>query len=597
MAVKAPDIDRAQAALDYASHFVDELTARGVSNCVICPGSRSTPLTLSVAGQSAIKPWMQVDERSAAFFALGIAKGLREPVALICTSGTAAANFLPAVVEAHQSGVPLLVLTADRPPELRDTGALQAIDQSNLYGVYAKWFFEMALSDETVDSRRLAHWVAREAVDRAQTAPAGPVHINFPFREPLVPLASISERRRPPKVGERTLHTRRTLPPEEVSHLAAQLKSAERGLIVCGPQDDPALASSVSALAGALGFPILADPLSQLRGSVPFEDERRSHPPVVIANYDLFLRDTEQRRRLEPDIVLRFGLTPTSKALTTFLSSARRGRQISIVPIGLPNDPARSTSETIDADPAWLTVALVKSITDGSNDTSAWLEEWHRVSRTTSVTVDAHLAAIDQLSEPKVFSLLAGCVPSNSLLFVGNSMPVRDLDGFFPVRRDPVRILGNRGVNGIDGIVSTALGAAAGSGRRVVLVIGDLSFYHDMNGLLAAKLHRIDATIVLLNNDGGGIFHFLPQAQHPKTLEPYFSVPIGLDYRQAVEMYGGRFRRPTGWDELRHDLVDSWTVPGLTVIEVRTERDSNVTQHRIIWDAVAEALRTLAVDT
>jgi 2-succinyl-5-enolpyruvyl-6-hydroxy-3-cyclohexene-1-carboxylate synthase len=309
----------------------------------------------------------------------------------------------------------------------------------------------------------------------------------------------------------------------------------------------------------------------------------------LVDNYDVFLRASHMSEKLRPDLVVRFGMTPTSKALITYLGELPGAYQIGIGSDDLPNDPTRSLDEFVDADPARLASDLAGGVRpSGEND--PWCDMWRRVSRTARVVVEAHLAAADELSEPAVYQVLADTLPEESLLFVGNSMPVRDMDAFF-YSRQTIRTLANRGVNGIDGVTSTALGAGAALGKRVVLVIGDLSFYHDMSGLLAAKRHACDVTILLLNNDGGGIFNFLPQACEPTTFEPYFAMPTGLDFRAVAETFGGRFSRPASTRQLRSQLTESWATPGMCVIEVRTDRERNVREHQAIWSAVELALQ------
>lgn len=574
--------DPAAIAVEYAYQFVDELVVNRVTQAVMCPGSRSTPLTMAFALHPAVRLWRHVDERSAAYFALGMAKMLRAPTALVCTSGTAAANFYPAIIEAQHSHDPLIVLTADRSPDLRGVGSLQTIDQIKLYGNHVKWFAEMPLPQPEEAARSYVRGMAREAVVTAVAEPPGPVHINFPFTEPLVPESSYALPQSvvsPP--GHLPSPRKRVVDPDVVARLAREISSHPRGLIICGPQQDPAFPAAIASLAGSAGYPILADPLSQLRAG----DHDRS---MVIDNYDLLLRSGPAVAAAQPDVVLRFGMTPTSKPLLAYLQTYQQATQVSITTEGMPNDPLKVVTETIEADAAVLARELAAAISKPfPSDT--WTDLWLGMSRRARVVTKAALTA-DGLSEPKVFEQLGTLVPAEAILFVGNSMPIRDLDGFFPSRSEPLRIVANRGVNGIDGVVSTALGAAAAARRRVVLAIGDLSFYHDLNGLLAAKLHAIDATIILLNNDGGGIFHFLPQANHADSLETYFVVPTGLDFCPGVEMYGGYMSRPTSADEFKRCLMDSYERHGLTVIEVRTDREQNAQLHRSIWDSVVDAL-------
>ena len=648
----------------YISAFVDELARSGVRHACICPGSRSTPLAMLLDAHPDIRVWMHLDERSASFFALGMAKAGREVVAVLSTSGTAAANFLPAVVEARYARIPLLVLTADRPPELQDVGANQTIDQVHLFGRHAKWFVDVSLPEATAEA--YIRTLACRSVGTALAQPSGPVHLNFPFREPLVPLPMPNpaplaredlskespgkstplhiDRKRPaPERPYVTLtDAPRSLDSSLVERLAADLFSTERGLIICGPPDHAELPDALSSLANRLGYPILADPLSQVRCG-PHD---RS---LVLDAYDAFLRDDHCADSLAPEVILRFGAMPTSKPVSQYLQRHRRCRQMVVDGGAGWNDPTLLARDIIHTDPRRLCEALSMVLErDGMNamgeppltpgpanvsgqeslDTpmeplpgnvsptlgegrmartscpklplsrarergpggeGEWPSLWLRANDLARQAIQNHLASIHEPFEGKVFAELANLLPDGAVLFAGNSMPVRDLDTFFPASERRIRFLANRGASGIDGVASTALGAHAATTAPLVLVIGDLSFYHDLNGLLGAKLHRLDATVVLLNNDGGGIFSFLPQAAHPEQFETLFGTPHGLDFRPVVEMYGGHFERVTTWDAFR-DALASWEDRGLRVIEVPTDRRRNVELHRELWAAVSAAL-------
>jgi len=584
----------------YVGAFVDELARAGVKHVCLCPGSRSAPLAFMFADHPSFKLWMHLDERSAAFFALGLAKAQRFPVGLVCTSGTAAANFFPAIVEAHHARVPLIVLTADRPHELREAGAPQTIDQIKMYGSYAKWFVEMALPEASADVLRYVRTLAGRAVSEAMAAPAGAVHLNFPFREPLVPQpggAPFDERDREAYEGRAggqpyvaVTASPRVPDPAMIAALGAELSGVERGLIIVGPQTDPAFATAVARLSETLGYPILADPLSQVRCG-------RHERCNVIDSYDAFLHDSVVVDRLTPDTVLRFGAMPTSKPVLQYLQRQSNARQI-LVDEGW-NDPARLASDVIRAEARLFCEALAGSVRgDGFSRpvtakaaTTNWLELWRVMGQRTRQAIMAKIEENDELFEGRVFSELAACLPDGSTLWASSSMPVRDLDTFFPSVDRAIRFLSNRGANGIDGVVSSALGASLVSEGPLVLVIGDIAFYHDLNGLLAAKLHQLKAMIILLNNDGGGIFSFLPQAAHPEHFEQLFGAPHGLDFRPAAELYGATFRRANDWTGFRAAVKEGLQAEGLTIIEVQTERARNVTLHRAIWPAVSETLR------
>ena len=574
----------------YVGALVDELAHAGVHHACICPGSRSTPLAYTLAAHPAIKTWVHVDERSGSFFALGLAKTLRAPIMLVCTSGTAAANFLPAVVEARYGHVPLFVLTADRPHELRDNGAPQAIDQTHLYGRNAKWFVDMALPEDSDAALRYARATAARAVAMALAGSAGPVHINMPFREPLTPPAEgingslYARRDAHPYIT--VAEAPRIPSPKVVAGAAHDLLVRPHGAIVCGPQPDPRLAPAVAELAAALDYPIFADPLSGVRCG-PHD---RSH---VLDCYDALLRD-ERTARLSLQAVLRFGAIPTSKALTAFMQGV--DRQILVDGGGGWPDPSARADTIVHADPIAFCAALVERIRlrghDHQDAAEGWAKQWRTADHLAHEAMTTYLDDLDEPFEGKVFAELAGLLPDNATLYAGNSMPVRDLDTFYPQGERRVRFLCNRGANGIDGVVSSALGAAAAKSQDgpLVLVIGDLSFYHDLNGLLAAKRYPIDATIVLLNNDGGGIFSFLPQAANQERFEELFGTPTGLDFKPIVEAYGCGFARVATWDGFHAAVSASIAAPGVQVVELCADRDRNVALHRAVWQRVAEAV-------
>lgn len=606
----------------YIGAVVDELVRSGVTDLCLCPGSRSTPIAVCAARHPGIRAWTLIDERSAGFFALGLAKGLRRPAALLSTSGTAAANFLPAVIEARYGRVPLVVLTADRPHELRDTGALQTIDQVRLYGTHAKWFVDMAMPEGTDEMMRYARSIAARAAMLAQSAPPGAVHLNFPLREPLVPVHAPDQippesvRARAAWDGrddERPYAASRAAQkapaPEVASALASELARRHRGLIVCGPSDDPALPDALCRLGARLGYPVLADPLSQVRCGP------HDRGPVVDG-YDALLRIPAAVEALVPEVILRFGATPASKPLMRYLDMHDTVRQVVVDAGGEWNDPARLAAEFVDADPRLLCRAILAELgvgaeaasgpgtVAGARATREWLTLWQRLGTRAREAIQTRLRTMAEPFEGKVFAELSVLLPDGAVLYVGNSMPVRDLDTFFPGTPRAVRFMGNRGASGIDGLVSSALGVAAGLGMTactqepagatqapVVLVIGDLAFYHDLNGLLAGKLYGLNATIVLINNDGGGIFSFLPQARYPEYFEALFGTPHGLDFRHAAGLYGASHALVESWEDFRKRVREGISREGLSIVEVRTARDRNVLLHREVWRAVEVALR------
>ncbi|MGG4042395.1 2-succinyl-5-enolpyruvyl-6-hydroxy-3-cyclohexene-1-carboxylic-acid synthase [Bacillus smithii] len=567
----------------YLSHFIDELTKAGVRHVVVSPGSRSTPMAMLMAEHPDLHLYLHIDERSAGFFALGMAKALRKPIALLCTSGTAAANYYPAVIEANYARIPLIVLTADRPHELREVGAPQAIDQNHLYGRHVKWFVDMALPETGDTMLRYARSNAARSVYTASQAPMGPVHLNFPFREPLIPdyehaYESITQAGQTVQLQ----NVARELPEEELEGLAHELAQYERGIIVCGALDSTGFSEQVVKLSKALGFPVLADPLSQLR-SGPFLSKE------IIDSYDSFLRNQTVRRLLAADVIIRFGAMPVSKALTFFLQENRDAEQWVVDGGGLWRDPSYSATRMIACEETSFCRKLSEKVR--RNHHSRWIEKWIAVNEKTKEWMRT-VNDVEFLDEGKLFYQLHYALPEGATLFVGNSMPIRDVDSFFFKNSKQIEIMANRGANGIDGVVSTAMGASVFR-QPLFLVIGDLSLFHDMNGLLAAKLHRLNVNIIIVNNNGGGIFSYLPQAEHPKHFEELFGTPIDLDYSLAAEMYGGDYQKISNWDEFQESVQKAVSHEGLSIIEVPTNREKNVMVHRQLWKNVSREITSM----
>lgn len=565
----------------FTANFIDELAKSGLAHAVISPGSRSTPLAMTVCEHPAIQEWIVVDERTAAYFALGMAKQTKMPVALICTSGTAAANYFPALIEAYYNRVPLIVLTADRPHELRDIGAPQVIDQIKLFGEHVKWFHEMSQPEATDEILSYVRTTANRAIHIAKSGNPGPVHINFPFRDPLVPNFSIEN-----LWGNNEDHSYHQLYEgkkqirEEVFHqFNEKLITLEKGLIVCGPQEDKATAEAIAKLADRWQIPVLADPLSQLRAGKHDKD-------VLIENYDSMFRDETLRNQLKPDFIIRFGAMPVSKYYDKFTSEHQDARHIVVEPYEGFRQPTKQPTEIYYAHPVDFINGLL-AITDWTGDQD-WLTKWQQLNK--KATNHIEQSNVDQLTEGVAVRELIKAMPTDSVLYVGNSMAVRDLDTFFMRTDKQITLLANRGVSGIEGLISSALGAAATTTKRVTLLIGDLAFYHDLNGLLIGKQYELDLTILLMNNNGGGIFSFLPQANEPKYFEKLFGTPLHIDFKHAITMYQGTYRLVDDVVQLKKELQESYQRNGTTVIEVRTDREENMRWHRQIWQQIADDL-------
>jgi len=554
--------------------FCDELARCGIADACTSPGSRSAPLVLALVREERIRCWSHIDERCAAFFALGLAKAGGRPVAIACTSGTAAANFAPAVIEAHEARVPLIVLTADRPPELRDVGAGQTIDQLRLYGSAAKWFFEVGTHEASEDRLRWIRQLACRAVWTARDDRPGPVHLNFPLREPLVvgePLPADPTGR---PGGEPWVRRRAAGRLPEHLEPILRLADSPRGVVVAGRHErDPEIGVAAATFAARSGWPLIADPLSGART-----------PPAAIAHYDALLRDPAWAAAHAPDAVLRVGDLPTSKPLRTWLADQRGAEQIALDAEHAWQDPSASVSRIVACGPGAALLAAAEQL-GGALD-EGWLEGWRTADAAAARAIDATLG--EELSEPRVAAELGARLPEKATLFLASSMPVRDAETFFPARRDPPRALSNRGANGIDGTVSSAFGAAAADPRRpTVLLIGDVALAYDLGGLLAHGRLGLDLTIVLLNNDGGGIFNFLPVAAQADAFEEHVATPHGLDFSRAAELHGCGYEHPRTLAGFREALDGALLTEGTTLIEVRTSREENVALHRRVWAAVA----------
>jgi 2-succinyl-5-enolpyruvyl-6-hydroxy-3-cyclohexene-1-carboxylate synthase len=562
-----------------ARALVEALVVNGLRHVCITPGSRSTPLTAAFVRHPGIKPWLHLDERSSSFFALGLARALSEPVALVCTSGTAAANYLPAVVEANQSRIPLIVLTADRPPRLRDIGADQTIDQVGMFGRNVRWALDLPVPWGTDGEEDTFRAVAMRAL-RATLGPfPGPVHLNLPFDEPLIGDAG-GQAELPDAAEVRALAHPAPQPPSpaDLATVAMQLMEARRPLVVAGPETGGLPGAAIAKLAAKLGAPLLADPLSGVRTGAHDRSQ-------LLDSYDAFIRDPRADSE-PPDLVVRFGGVPTSKALNMFLRRCGARTHLLCDNASSWRDPETVVTHAVPGDPRLVAAGLESMFAETAAD-PAWLSGWLERDRLAREVMQAQAAGFDEPFEGRVFTELQAALPARATIVAGNSMPVRDLDSFLVSDAKPLRLVSNRGANGIDGVVSTALGHAAARLSPTVLVIGDLSFYHDLNGLWAARRHDLNLTVVLVNNEGGGIFHYLPQAAHGDIFEEWFGTPAGLDFSLAVRMYGGEHVDARGWDAFREAVAAP--PQGLRVVELRTDRNRNTEMHRQAWAAAGNA--------
>jgi 2-succinyl-5-enolpyruvyl-6-hydroxy-3-cyclohexene-1-carboxylate synthase len=596
-----------------ASAFAEELARGGLRRAIVSPGSRSTPLAVALWREPGIEVTVILDERSAGFFALGAAQASGEPVALLCTSGTALANYHPAVAEADLAGVPLVVLSADRPPELRGIGAGQVIDQIKTFGESVRWFCEVGTHD--ADNTGLLHLrsVACRALARARgEIRPGPVHLNFPLREPLAPipvegavtatdpLALHGREGRP-----LTAVTRVDLEPTEfiLDEVAGHIGDAIAGVIIAGRQTDPELREPLAHLAKASGFPILAEPTSQMR----LGPHDRSY---VISTYDALLRDEHFAKGVVPELVLRFGELPTSKALREWLA-ASGADQIVVDPTGGWNEPTNMAAVILRVDPTevasgWA-VRLEKQaeqersaeggtggpllsrtagrFVQGSSRPAP--EAWLEAEAAARDAIAEGLADEAEITEPGLHVALGRAYRDGEIVYTSSSMPIRDQEAFLAPGEADVLFLCNRGANGIDGLISSGIGAAQASGRPTTILTGELGFLHDLGGLAALREVTTPVRIVVIDNGGGGIFHFLPQksALEAEEFEPLFGTPRAVSVEKAAILFDLPYTHLESLDDLPTALA-----AGTGLIEVRTDRQTNVAAHRRITDRVLTAI-------
>lgn len=545
--------------------FFTELLDQGLTDILVSPGSRSTALAISAQKTIGFKVMVHLDERSAGFWALGIAKASNRPVVLICTSGTAAANYLPAVAEAHFSQIPLIVITADRPPELQDRGAGQTINQSGIYGAHVRWACELPIADHA--SPEWFQSTAARSFQIATGSHPGPVHLNWPLREPLEPVNKVL-----PKISSKpiTLTRHASVINSQALEVLQNIANHENGLLLAGPMSTD-LSEAVASFCIKTGWPLLAEPLSQLRRQLPGVN--------VISHYDHLLR-TPWIERNAPTAVVRIGQPMTSKPLRLWLE--RHRPQHLLIGDGVAWTDA-STTATALLDTSTEILGQVSG-TGGSQD---WSKKWVAADNAARVAINEVLDA-GPLLEASIAREFGRSLPDSAVLYVSNSMPVRDIDSFFEANSSNLTCFGNRGASGIDGLISSAAGVAS-TGRNTTLFIGDLAFIHDVSGLLAASQHNIDLTIVVSNNNGGGIFSFLPIAQNLDTqnFEKLFRTPQKHSVKDLSKVVQGEYTAISSLSELGDALRRS--TRGLRIIEVMVNRDANLKQHHQITSSVSEA--------
>lgn len=569
--------------------LVDELARCGITDAVLAPGSRSTALAMALHDDPRVRVHVHIDERSAGFVAIGLARGAGRPAAVVTTSGSAVANLHPAVVEADMGQVPLLLLTADRPPELRHTGANQTIDQAGIFGRAPRFSVDLGVAEDLPASNAYWRAICCRAVAEAHglSGPPGPVHLNLPFREPTVPASDDGRATAPPfaaatagRHGRRpwveVTRAPRLLADHHLDTLAGRLASVERGLVVLGQTD--AEVEPVLDLAGHLGWPVIAEPTSNGR----IRD-------LVVTTAHLLLGAPGFADAHRPDLVLRIGRTGLSRHLAGLLTPAVP--QLLVDPHGSWHDPERAVGELLVADVAPTAAGLTQRLAVSAG--SDWADRWQQAERLARAAVDEVLDADDQPTEPRTARDLPGALPDGATLVVASSMPVRDLDAHMRPRRG-LRIIANRGASGIDGLVSTTLGVALANAGPAVALTGDLAFLHDQNGLLLSPdTAGMAGVFVVVDNDGGGIFHFLPQAAYTGSFERIFGTPHGRDLAEVARAHHLTYQRIDRAADLGPAAQAAVVDGGLHLLHVRTDRHANLALHRRLQAVVIRALDQL----
>ncbi len=551
--------DNADLNYAWAWAICEGLRAGGVLQVIISPGSRSTPLALAAFRHPELQTRVILDERTAAFFALGAAKASGRPTALIATSGTAVSEWLPAVTEADLARIPLILLSADRPPELRQCGANQTTRQTDLFGNSCRFSMELPLPEQGLYAA--ACRFAVQAAGSAHWPLPGPVHLNIPFREPLTPVDfPLPDNLQPAHLSRPVLDPN----PEHLDRVA-QAISSRPGIIVCGPETGTALpAHEIAVLANRLNAPILADPLSNLRDG----SHDRSQ---VIALYDLALRNPSFAGEVRPQWVLRFGAMPVSKTLNQFLEGLDGIRHILVDAHGRWADPLHQTTDLLQADPAGVAQGLGSRVSPADED---YLQRWKNQQKRVREIIDEEAPEEKQLIDTLTLTL-----PENTLLLSGNSLPIRQLDWFHRGRERPLRITCNRGASGIDGNIATLLGMASACRQPVVGLLGDLTLIHDIGSLAAAK--GLNATLLVLDNGGGGIFDHLPQAVLPEH-DALFITPNEVDIPAIVQGFGVDYL-PTTPGQLANHISEAANSHGVSLLHLQLTRSTSLAQHKRLW--------------
>lgn len=568
--------------------FVKQLEILGVKYACISPGSRNTPLTLAFSASKKIKSFLIIDERSSAFFALGLAKRTNTPVAVVCTSGTAAVELHPAIVEAYQQRVPLIICTADRPPELQNVGANQAINQNGLYHDHIRWHCNAGLpqlSQRKLDSIKniaLKSYSISAFIDR------GPVHINFPFRKPFEQKSftdDFDDKLYPEFHQKKNIkgnNTQAKLPnlikSPSFKNILTRVIKTERGILIAGPesftQQNKLLLLKLSEITG---YPIFSDALSGLRfGNISSNN--------IITNYDALLRSDSFLKTFNPELILHFGRTITSKGVELFFEKTRAVKYL-INEFGDCFDPAKKTQGVFAIKPYLFCSNLHDEINETclKRNNSKWIEKIREADKAADSLKNKIISNSDFPNECGISGAALNSIDSGSTIMLSNSMPIRDFDYFTSVMKKNFNIYFNRGASGIDGITSTALGLAAADKAPVILFIGDLAFYYDLNSLLISVQNKIPLVVILINNSGGGIFEVLPIAKYKNVFKKYFLAKHNLNFGSIATSFDCKFKRIKNWSHLQREIKRAVKRDVLTVLEIKTDAHKSLQLRQKFW--------------
>lgn len=572
--------------------FIDQLAALGVRYACISPGSRSTPLTYIISKNRKIKSFIHIDERSSAFFALGLAKAYDKPVIVVTTSGTAVAELYPAIIEAYQQRTPLIICTADRPPELIGTGANQTINQHNIFANHIRWFRDLGLPSISEIGLNHLQKIAIRTYQISLITDKGPVHLNFPFRKPLEPGSHTDivnkkiHRIKPQRASLKlTVSSQLSKQRSNINKIVEGLIRTERGIIIAGLMEyDRKTSEAIKKLSRILNYPLFADGLSQIRFGLKKNDRN------IIANFSSILRSVNFINDFEPDIILQFGRTPTSSVLEGFLYETNAERYL-VNSFGDKFDPAGSAKAVIQINPENFCKNLIEKLRDikFSRQKSDYLKAFVQAEILTEKIKSQIIAKAKFPNEPSIIPQIINSLPSNSNIFIGNSLPVRDLDNFVSANSKRFSFHFNRGASGIDGITSTALGIASNS-KPTILITGDLSFIYDLSALITAKKYSIKLVIIVINNNGGGIFESLPIANNDSKFNKYFVTPHNLDLREIVNSLSIDYRLITNLKKLNSSINNGLTKNYPVVLEIKTDAKKSLELRQKYFNEVKRKL-------